>query len=63
MNVRRARSGDAAAVAVAYNEGIEDRIATFRTETQTPDAFTERIEAGVVGVAEGETGEVLGAAW
>ena len=63
VNVRRASPADAPAVTAAYNEGIEDRVATFRTNAQTPEAFAERIEAGVVGVAEDEAGEIIGTAW
>ncbi len=33
--VRAARPADAAAIAAIYNEGIEDRIATFETEPRT----------------------------
>jgi phosphinothricin acetyltransferase len=33
--LRRARSDDAAAIALIYNQGIEDRIATFETEPRT----------------------------
>ena len=62
LQVRRATSQDAAAVADVYNHGIEERGATFQTELQPAEAFAGRIEAGVVGVAE-EDGRVLGAAW
>jgi len=39
--VRAATRADAAEIARIYNEGIEDRIATFETELRT----TEQIEA------------------
>ncbi len=39
--VRPAEAGDAAAIARIYNQGIEDRVATFETEPRTP----EQIEA------------------
>jgi phosphinothricin acetyltransferase len=35
MRSRRARPDDAAAIAVIYNEGIEDRVATFETRPRT----------------------------
>lgn len=35
MKTRRAEQADADAVARIYNEGIEDRLATFETETKT----------------------------
>jgi phosphinothricin acetyltransferase len=41
---RRARSDDAAAIARIYNQGIEDRIATFETEPRTA-ADIERLLA------------------
>ena len=62
MRVRRATPADAAAVAAVYNHGIEDRTATFQTAPQPPEAFADRIEAGVVGVAE-DGGRLLGAGW
>ena len=62
MQVRRATPDDAAAVAALYNQGIEGRGATFQIEVQPPESFRERIEAGVVGIAE-EGGRILGAAW
>ena len=62
MRVRRATAEDAAAIAAVYNQGIEERGATFQTELQPPDALAGRIEAGVVGVAEAD-GRILGAAW
>ena len=34
--VRRALPSDAAAIARIYNQGIEDRVATFETEPRTP---------------------------
>jgi L-amino acid N-acyltransferase YncA len=35
MRTRRARPEDAAAIAAIYNEGIEDRVATFETRPRT----------------------------
>ncbi|MGH2561307.1 MAG: arsinothricin resistance N-acetyltransferase ArsN1 family A [Thermomicrobiales bacterium] len=39
--VRLARPGDAAAIAHIYNQGIEERIATFETESRTAAQMTE----------------------
>ena len=36
LEIRHARAGDAAAVAAIYNDGIEDRLATFETRARTP---------------------------
>lgn len=37
MNTRTATTADAGAIARIYNEGIEDRIATFETKPRTPE--------------------------
>jgi phosphinothricin acetyltransferase len=37
MNARPATSDDAAAIAAIYNQGIEERIATFETRLRIPD--------------------------
>jgi phosphinothricin acetyltransferase len=41
--VRPAEPRDAAAIAAIYNQGIEERQATFQTRPHTADDFTERI--------------------
>jgi phosphinothricin acetyltransferase len=45
LTTRAAAEGDAAAVARIYNEGIEDRVATFETEPRTADDRREAIAA------------------
>jgi phosphinothricin acetyltransferase len=37
MRVRLATSADAPALAAIYNQGIEDRVATFETRSRTPE--------------------------
>lgn len=37
MKTREAAADDAAAIARIYNEGIDDRVATFETRHRTPD--------------------------
>jgi phosphinothricin acetyltransferase len=37
MPVRKATLDDATAIAAIYNQGIEDRVATFETRLRTPD--------------------------
>jgi len=37
MKARVARPDDAAAISVIYNQGIEDRVATFEVRQRTPD--------------------------
>jgi L-amino acid N-acyltransferase YncA len=63
---RPAEARDAAAIAAIYNQGIEDRIATFETEPRTPEAVekllgsrADRYPAVVVEDGDG----VLGFAW
>jgi len=60
--VRLARASDAAAVAAIYNQGIEERAATFETEPRTAEEMARRIaedERHPVLVAESD-GRVLG---
>jgi phosphinothricin acetyltransferase len=61
---RPARREDAAAIAAIYNQGIEDRIATFETEPRSPDQVA-RILAGAPhpAIVVEEDGNVLGFAW
>ncbi len=37
LTIRNATSGDAAAIATIYNQGIIDRVATLETEERTPE--------------------------
>ncbi|UGS36204.1 arsinothricin resistance N-acetyltransferase ArsN1 family A [Capillimicrobium parvum] len=63
VTVRPAAPGDAAAVARIYNEGIEDRVATFETRPRTPDEMEQRIAAEPMIVAA-RGGAVVGfASW
>jgi L-amino acid N-acyltransferase YncA len=59
--VRRGNPADAAAIAAIYNEGIEDRIATFETGPRSPEDVLGWTGDGAppLVVAE-EDGEVLG---
>ena len=41
VTVRPARAGDAEAVCLIYNQGIEDRVATLETELRTPEERRE----------------------
>ena len=61
MRTRRATSVDAAAIARIYNEGIDDRTATFDTEPRTTADILEWLEAGHPLVVAEEDGKV--AAW
>jgi phosphinothricin acetyltransferase len=57
MQTRLATPDDAPAIAAIYNEGIEDRIATFETRPRTPDdirAWFADAAHPVVVVTEGD---------
>ena len=43
IKTRLAAAADASAIAAIYNEGIEDRIATFETEPRTPDQIAKQL--------------------
>jgi phosphinothricin acetyltransferase len=63
---RAARPEDGAAIADIYNQGIEDRIATFETELRTPAQvsalLSERLPSHPALVVERD-GEVIAFAW
>jgi L-amino acid N-acyltransferase YncA len=57
MTTRQAEPGDAGTIARIYNEGIEDRVATFDTELRTADDILGWLEEDyplVVAEADGE---------
>lgn len=60
VSVRPAGPADAAAIARIYNEGIEDRVATFETEPRTPADMEQRIAAGEPMVVAERSGAVVG---
>ena len=60
MTTRRATKADAGAMARIYNQGIEDRIATFETRLRTPaDVEGWFDDTHPIVVAE-ETGQIVG---
>jgi L-amino acid N-acyltransferase YncA len=61
VTLRPARAGDAEAVCVIYNQGIEDRVATLETELRTPEERREWLAARGPRhpVIVGESGGVL----
>jgi L-amino acid N-acyltransferase YncA len=56
--IRPATPGDAQRVAEIFNQGVEDRVATFETREAGPEDATRWIEDDVVIVAEREGGLV-----
>jgi phosphinothricin acetyltransferase len=61
LRTRLADSGDAAAIARIYNEGIEDRVGTFETEPRSEADVVGWIDAGYPLVVGEDGGEVV--AW
>lgn len=61
MSTRPAVAADAAAIARIYNEGIDDRLATFETEPRGPRDVLAWLETGYPLVVAEQDGEV--AAW
>lgn len=61
VTIRPAREQDAAAIAAIYNEGIEDRVATFETRPRKPAEVERWLDEGLPFiVAEDADGTVLG---
>ena len=52
LSIRAAEPSDAVTVAEIFNQGVEDRVATFETEPATPEDATRWIERDVVIVGE-----------
>jgi L-amino acid N-acyltransferase YncA len=61
VTTRPAEARDAEAIAAIYNEGIEDRLATFETEARAADAVLAWLDELPVVVAEDEAGSIV--AW
>ena len=58
--VRAATPDDAAAVAAIYNQGIEERIATFETEPRSVEDIGEALERSEFVLVEESDGRVRG---
>jgi L-amino acid N-acyltransferase YncA len=61
VTIRAADVDDAAAIAQIYNEGIEDRLATFETEPRTTEDIVSWLEENLPLVVVESDGEVV--AW
>ncbi len=60
ITTRHATPADAAAIAKIYNQGIEDRIATFETRPRTPEEITRWFDGVHPIVVAEEAGQVVG---
>ncbi len=58
--IRPAAAGDAAAVAAIYNEGIEDRLATFETRPREPEEVAAWLQSGLPFLVAADGDAVLG---
>ena len=61
MRIRAATAADASAIAGIYNEGIEDRLATFETDYRSAADIVQWLEEGLPLVVAEDEGEVV--AW
>jgi L-amino acid N-acyltransferase YncA len=59
MRIRAATSDDAAAIAAIYNEGIDDRIATFETRHRTPQDIAAWFNTRFPTVVVEDTGRLV----
>jgi L-amino acid N-acyltransferase YncA len=60
MTVRPARQRDAEAIARIYNEGIEERVATFQTRIQHAEEIAATIAGGTPLLVAEQDGRVVG---
>jgi L-amino acid N-acyltransferase YncA len=58
--VRPARADDAEQIARIYNQGIEERVATFQTRRQDAREIAAEIESGAIVLVAERAGEVVG---
>jgi L-amino acid N-acyltransferase YncA len=58
--LRPARPGDAERIAAIYNQGIEDRVATFETRPRTADEAAEWLDGRLPVVVAERDGVVVG---
>ena len=66
LNARTAKVSDAAAIAEIYNQGIEDRIATFDTEPRTAESIAAQLRGRAPthpAIVVERSGRVTGFAW
>src|SRR3954452_20027337 len=60
MTIRPAAPDDATAIVAIYNEGIEDRVATFETRPREPGDVAEWIAGGLPFVVAGDEDGIAG---
>jgi phosphinothricin acetyltransferase len=60
FEIRPAAGADAAAVAAIYNEGIEDRLATFETQPRSDDDVRRWLDDGLPFLVAADGGGIVG---
>ena len=60
FSIRPATADDAAAVAAIYNEGIEDRLATFETRPREPGVVASWLDDGLPFLVASAGDEIVG---
>ena len=60
LEIRPATAADAAAVAAIYNEGIEDRLATFETRPRAPEDVAAWLDDGLPFLVATNGGQLVG---
>lgn len=60
LAVRKAEPGDAGAIAAIHNEGVAERVATFRTEPRSAEDVREAIAGGRPLIVGERDGRVVG---
>jgi phosphinothricin acetyltransferase len=60
VSVRPAAAADAAALAEIFNQGVEDRVATFQTALATAEDMEELVAADPVFVVAERAGTIVG---
>jgi len=60
LDIRSATAADTAAVAAIYNQGIEDRLATFETRPRAPQEIVAWLDDGLPFLVATERGTVVG---
>jgi phosphinothricin acetyltransferase len=60
---RLATAADAPALAAIYNQGIEDRVATFETRPRTPEEIQSWFDGSRLVIVAEDGGKIVGGAW
>jgi L-amino acid N-acyltransferase YncA len=59
ITIRPAVEADAAAITHIFNQGVEDRVATFETQATTPEAVAKMLSTAMLVLAAEREGDVI----